>query len=115
PPRTRNCPRSSCRRLPSPAPLSPRRRKRTPPASRVSVCTYGSPRTSHTVGQREEEHRLTVQQPTGLLDGRRAVVTGASRNLGAAIAVALARHGARVAINYRGSAADAETVLAAAS
>lgn len=47
------------------------------------------------------------------LDGRRAIVTGASRNLGAAIAIALARHGATVAINHRGSTADAEAVLAA--
>ncbi|HSJ27504.1 MAG TPA: SDR family NAD(P)-dependent oxidoreductase [Acidimicrobiia bacterium] len=46
-----------------------------------------------------------------MLDGRRAIVTGASRNLGAEVAFALARHGAKVAINYRGSAAEAEAVL----
>lgn len=46
------------------------------------------------------------------LAGRTAIVTGASRNLGAEIANALARHGARVAINYRGSASEAEAVLA---
>jgi 3-oxoacyl-[acyl-carrier protein] reductase len=48
-----------------------------------------------------------------MLEGRRAIVTGASRNLGAETAVALARHGARVAINYRGSATEAEAVMAA--
>lgn len=48
-----------------------------------------------------------------MLDGRRAIVTGASRNLGAETAIALARHGARVAINYRGSATEAEAVMAA--
>jgi 3-oxoacyl-[acyl-carrier protein] reductase len=48
-----------------------------------------------------------------LLEGRRAIITGASRNLGADIALALARHGATVAVNYRGSRAEAEAVLAA--
>jgi 3-oxoacyl-[acyl-carrier protein] reductase len=48
-----------------------------------------------------------------MLEGRRAIVTGASRNLGAETAIALARHGARVAINYRGSATEAEVVMAA--
>lgn len=48
-----------------------------------------------------------------MLDGRRAIVTGASRNLGAHISVALARHGASVAVNYRRSVDEAEGVLAA--
>ena len=38
------------------------------------------------------------------LDGRRALVTGASRGIGKAIAVALAREGARVALVARGEA-----------
>jgi 3-oxoacyl-[acyl-carrier protein] reductase len=44
--------------------------------------------------------------------GRIALVTGASRGIGAATAVALARHGADVAINYRQDAAGAEAVRA---
>ena len=41
-----------------------------------------------------------------------ALVTGASRGIGAAIAVALAEAGAAVAVNYRERAADAEAVVA---
>ena len=47
------------------------------------------------------------------LEGRAALVTGASRGIGAAIAVALADAGAAVAINYRERAREAEAVAAA--
>ena len=45
------------------------------------------------------------------LRGHVALVTGASRGIGAAIAVALAEAGAAVAVNYRERAADANAVV----
>ena len=47
------------------------------------------------------------------LDGRAALVTGGSRRIGKAIALALARAGADVAVTYRSRAQDARTVVGA--
>ena len=46
------------------------------------------------------------------LTGKVAIVTGASRGIGRAIAVRLAREGAAVAVNYRSQSAAAEEVVA---
>lgn len=47
----------------------------------------------------------------GKLNGKTAIVTGASRGIGAEIAKYLAKEGARIAVNYSGSQAKAEEVV----
>ena len=54
-----------------------------------------------------------LQIPSPQLKDRVAIVTGASRGIGRAIAIALATEGAKVVVNYAASSGAAEEVVAA--
>src|SRR6202795_2754748 len=59
-----------------------------------------------------QQNTMTKQEksPVGRIEGKTALVTGASRGIGRAIAIELAREGAKVAINYSSSDAKAKEV-----
>src|ERR1700739_2464005 len=54
-----------------------------------------------------------IQKPMSKLKGKVAVVTGASKGIGAGIAKALAAEGASVVVNYSSSKAGADDVVVA--
>src|SRR5258708_7558213 len=53
-----------------------------------------------------------MPEPTNKLAGKTALVTGASRGIGRAIALALARGGAQVLVHYSSNEKEADVVVA---
>ena len=69
------------------------------------------------MGAKANQHYPPVIMPAPerqpILRGQKALVTGGSRGIGSSIALELGYAGADVVVNYRGSAEDAEAVVAA--
>jgi 3-oxoacyl-[acyl-carrier protein] reductase len=57
---------------------------------------------------KETKHRMTS---SSLLNGQTALITGASRGIGKAIAIRLGNLGAEVVVNYASSEQQAEEVV----
>jgi pteridine reductase len=60
----------------------------------------------------EQEVETAIMSQNANLDGCVALVTGAARRVGAVVAQKLQAQGASVAVHYRGSAAEAENLVA---
>src|SRR5579871_307946 len=60
----------------------------------------------------QRPRRTNSQRMTRPLSGKTALVTGAAKRIGRAIALALAENGANVAITYLGSQREAESTVA---
>src|SRR6476469_997749 len=62
-------------------------------------------------GKQKSQHEERTKMNNGKLNGKVAVVTGASKGIGAGIAKEFAREGASVVVNYASAKQDADRVV----
>src|SRR5258707_5985267 len=93
-------------RSPTPSSSSPPIRRPTSPA-RCCPSTAASRRPEPQISNSKEGNPIMAD-----VTGKTALVTGASRGIGRASALALAKGGARVVVHYSSGAAEAEAVVA---
>jgi len=77
----------------------------------VGWCPYSLTECEEQKLEDQEYEEMKQSNLLGLLAGRRAIVTGASRGIGAAIATRLAASGAKVTINYHRNRNGADDVV----
>lgn len=88
------------------------RSKKTTPenTSTAAATTTATPTDQAIISKKPEESHSTTTM-SGRLSGKTALVTGASRGIGRATALALAKEGANVVVNYISSSKAAEDVV----